>query len=344
MDFIAPDVKEEPLDPDAIIVKADEVDEAGADISAISPTNASESEFNDRIESRRQHDAQTSSPKILANAVPSPPRPIPRPILRREGSAPSPPKQPPPPAPLKEPVELEGRPTDSLSLQQLKKLVGDLHKIEPTAYAYEYSETRGFAEEVQEWFVYNEEERLMLLRAKEDFEERWAETFSTGMNEDEDITSWVEATEDDRSTFTKTALSRLEDEGEDDIGERVKNLECLSYIALGVWGDAAGRQVDEKGAPDSESKTDDHRNSEDTEHSDPQSQVNWMTAGASLLCRFGAVKTIVNIFKKLWESEQSVSRLAFSLIDNDGSLHADSLSIVEISQNLRTYLRNLSPR
>ncbi len=40
-------------DNEAIIVKADEVDEAGADISTISPENASESEFTDRIETRR---------------------------------------------------------------------------------------------------------------------------------------------------------------------------------------------------------------------------------------------------------------------------------------------------
>ncbi|KAL9633784.1 MAG: hypothetical protein Q9164_004495, partial [Protoblastenia rupestris] len=144
---------------EAIIVKADEVDEAGADISTISPQNASdESDFNARIESRRAQDAQSvSSPKILANAVPSLPRPISRPILRREGSTPAPPQQPPPPAPP-QPREEGGNGTDSLSLLQLRRLVSDLPKIEPTAYAYEHDETRTFPEELEEWFQYIEEE------------------------------------------------------------------------------------------------------------------------------------------------------------------------------------------
>jgi len=54
-------------DSEAIIVKADEVDESGADISTISPSDAaeSESEFNARIESRRAQDAQPRSWPML---------------------------------------------------------------------------------------------------------------------------------------------------------------------------------------------------------------------------------------------------------------------------------------
>ena len=306
MDFIAPDPKEEALDTDAIIVKADEVDEAGADISAISPTNASESEFNERIENRRQHDAQTSSPKLLANAVPSPPRVSVRPLLKREGSAPSPPKQPPPPAPSKEIADLDSRPPDSLSLQQLKKLVGDLHKVEPTAYAYEYSETGSFVEEIQEWFVYNEEERLMLLQSREDFEQRWIDFSSNLSKEGCNTQCWVEASNEDRKAFTDSVLRDLECQEDDDIAGRVKDLECLSYIGLGAWGDTAGLPVEIDRGAASDPKW---QGGDIHERSDPQSQVSWMKSGALLLCQVGAINAIVKICKKLWDSEQSVSRL-----------------------------------
>ena len=303
MDFPAPAPSEDPLDPDAIIVKADEVDEAGADISAISPsTTTSESDFNARIENRRAADAQ-SSPKILANAVPSPPRPLPRPILRRDGSAPAPPKQP-PPAPPKE----DDRNTDSLSLQQLKKLVGGLEKVEPTAYAYEYAETRGLKEEVQEWFAYTEEERLMLLRAKEDFEEKWNEMFTVGMEEGVEVKSWVDANAEDREGFLMVITKWMIEN--DDIATRVKGLECLSYIALGAWGDSVGivteADENEPSSPTAERKPVERPQSERGEK--PGSQLDWIYKGTQILCTIGVAPKVVQMLKRLWENEQSVSR------------------------------------
>lgn len=113
-----------PDDTAAIIVKADEVDESGADISTISPTDNTPSEFEARIETRRAQDAQVGgTPRVLANAVASPAKPSTRPILRRERSAPPPPQQPPPPAPSQ---QRDAGATDSLSLQQLRRLVTDL--------------------------------------------------------------------------------------------------------------------------------------------------------------------------------------------------------------------------
>lgn len=49
----------------------------------------------------------------------------------------------------------------------------DLPKLEATAYAYDYSETRSLPEELEEWFSYTEEERYILLRAKQTFDEKW---------------------------------------------------------------------------------------------------------------------------------------------------------------------------
>ena len=303
--------QEESSDIDAIIVKADEIDEAGADISTISPTNShSESDFNNRIESRRAQDAQTiGSPKILANAVPSPPRPNSRPILRREGSTPAPPQQPPPPAPPRQ--QEESNPTDSLSLLQLRRLVGDLPKIEPTAYAYEYEETRSFPEELQEWFQYSEEERYMLLRAKEGFEEQWEYT-NTGKRDTRDADlGWTDVRDQDREKFVEGAARALESE---DLATRVKSLGCMTYIALGCWGDTSGVEK-ETGEHDLLHFAAEWLESQSTK---PKFQLDWIVNGVRLLCVHSILQRLVGILNALWDSEQSVSRLPLpTLIKND---------------------------
>ena len=285
---------------DAIIVKADEVDESGADISTISPTDTSELEFTERIESRRAYDAQ-SSPKILANAVPSPPRAINRPILRRENSAPPPPQQAPPPAPPQRQEE-QRNPTDSLSLLELKKLVTDLPKLEPTAYAYDYSETSSFPEELEEWFSYTEEERYMLLRAKQTFDEKWEQAQAEQPVPSDKALQWQDVSAEDRESFMIGAIQALQNP---DISSRVKSLECLSYVALGGWGDTAGVEKEDQGsdlgAVDSRWL--------DSSTAKPKLQLKWILNGTRMLCELNAVQKLLGVLVKLWESEQSVSPL-----------------------------------
>jgi len=285
-----------PTETDAIIVKADEIDEAGADISTISPTDAPESDFTARIESRRAQDAH-SSPKTLANAVPSPPKVVVRPILRREGSAPAPPQQPPPPAP---PPRGESNPTDSLSLQQLKRIVTDLPKLEPAAYAYEYAETRPFPEELEEWFQYTEEERYMLLRAKQTFIEKW-EQAQAERPDPSDAIEWTDVEAEGRESFIHGAIQALDNT---EVSSRVKSLECLSYVALGAWGDTSGV---EKGDQVSLLPADDKWLS--SQSTKPKYQLGWILDGARLLCDSGAAQKLVDVLGRLWDSEQSVSRL-----------------------------------
>lgn len=285
---------------DAIIVKADEVDESGADISTISPTDAPESEFTERIESRRAHDAQ-SSPKILANAVPSPPRAANRPVLRREGSAPPPPQQAPPPAPPQRQEE-QRNPTDSLSLLELKRLVTDLPKFEPTAYAYDYSETRSFPEELEEWFSYTEEERYMLLRAKQTFNEKWEQAQAEQPVSSDKALQWQDVSKEDRESFMVGAIQALQNP---DISSRVKSLECLTYVALGVWGDTAGVEKEDQGSD----LTAADNKWLDSSNTKPKLQLKWIVNGTRMLCELGAAQKLLDVMIKLWESEQSVSPL-----------------------------------
>lgn len=295
-----------PQDSEAIIVKADEVDESGADISTISPNDATESEsdFNARIESRRAQDAQPrphGSPKILANAVPSPPNPIARPILRREGSAPAPPQQPPPPAPPQA-QEDTSNPTDSLSLLQLKRLVTDLPKLEPTAYAYDYAETRSFPEEIEEWFSYTEEERYMLLRAKQTFDDKWEQAQAERPDPSDKALGWTDVDLEDRESFIIGAIKALENP---EISSRVKSLECISYVSLGIWGDTAGVDMTKDDVEFLPSDS----NWLDSPTTKAKLQLQWIVNGTKMLCKHGAVQKLLDTLIRLWESEQSVSPL-----------------------------------
>ena len=306
MDFTEPDGPNE--EGDAIIVKADEVDESGADISTISPTDAPESEFTERIESRRVHDAQ-SSPKILANAVPSPPRAVNRPILRREGSAPPPPQQAPPPAPPQRQEE-QKNPTDSLSLLELKRLVTDLPRLEPKAYAYDYSETRSFPEELEEWFSYTEEERYMLLRAKQTFDEKWEQAQAERPVSSDKAIQWQDVSREDRESFMNGAIQALQNP---EISSRVRSLECLSYVALGVWGDTAGIEKDIQGSNPTAADSICLASS----NTKPNLQLKWIVNGTKMLCELDAVQKLLDVLERLWDSEQSVSPLLSTQLVSD---------------------------
>ena len=285
---------------EAIIVKADEVDEAGSDISTISPTDSSESEFTDRIETRRAQDAQPGgSPKKLANEVT---KSLSRPILRREGSAPAPPKQPPPPAPPQKQEET-GNSTDSLSLLQLKRLVTDLPKIEPTAYAYDYAETRSFPEELQEWFQYSEQERHVLLKAKHTFIQTWEQAHSERPESSDEALEWTDVEEEDRVWFMRCAIKALDSNPS---ASRMKSLECISYIALGAWDDTAGV---EGNISDGITISDEDLKWVESRKINSSVQLSWMVRGANILLGNGAVQKLVKLLHHMWNSEQSVSRL-----------------------------------
>lgn len=283
----------------AIIVKADEVDEAGADISTISRRNSSSAEFDERIESRRVQDAQaTGSPKILANAVPSPPKSLQRPTLRRDGSTTLPPQQPPPPAPLQQRDE-PGNHSDSLSLMQLKRLVTDLPKLEPIAYAYEYENTRSFPEELEEWFQYTEEERHNLLGAKQTFETKWEQAQASRHDSSQKVLEWTEVDPLDRENFVIGCLQAL---ASSEISVRVKILECISYVALGIWGETAGLGSGYMSQNTLQGET----KSLDSRYDIFKSQMKWISDGANLLCRVGAVRGLIDVLRTFVENDQSV--------------------------------------
>ena len=267
-----------------IIVRADEVDEAGADISTISSTD--EEELRSRIEARRRQDLETpGTSKVLANAVPDSDAPqATRPILRREGSAPPPPpRQPPPPAPP--PDEASG--AESLSLAQLRNLVTNLPKLEPTAYAYTYDDTRTFPEELEEWFQYSEEDRSLLNGARRSFEEK----FGTFGRENVDTQAgWHGLSEQYRELFVQGLLSDLEDLS---LGLSTKSLECVAYLAMGVWKEYAARVGDPALSEERDSK-----------YRRTHAQLRCIMENGKLLCRLGALPILYGIVRDVCNDQQ----------------------------------------
>ena len=280
-----------------IVVRADEVDEAGTDISPI--TSNGDEDLSERVEARRQQDLQNaSSPKPLANAALGAPKPPVRPILRRDTSALPPPKQPPPPAPPQQQDEA-GNAADSLTLAQLKDIVKDLPKLEPVAYAYTYEDTRSLPEELEEWFQYTEEDRDMLSRAEETFEEKIsAFDFERPPAASTSTYPWLELPVECRDMFVTRQLADLALLSPPTIAE---NLEAVAYIALGVWKETAWLK-DEVPAEDEhgyEPPNDKYRKTD--------GQLKWIVNAAEMLCRLGTVPLLYDIMRHIYDNDESVA-------------------------------------
>ncbi|MCJ1247825.1 Factor arrest protein 11 [Trapelia coarctata] len=213
-----------------IIVRADEMDETGTNISTILPEDGGD--FEARVEARREQDIQSiGSPKELANSVSNLPEPPVRPILRREGSAPPPPRQPPPPAPPSQ----EDAPVmaDSLSLAELRNMVRDFPKSEAAAYAYEYEDTRTFPEELEEWFQYTREDNDFVIRAKKAFEDSFLEFLEKDrITSAAQATRWLGLRPGIRGSFLDHQVRGLDTLATPRV---MRNLDSIAHIAMGMW-------------------------------------------------------------------------------------------------------------
>lgn len=176
----------------------------------------------------------------LAAAQPSPSRqafamPM-RPQLRRDGSATIPLQPPPAPPPSTEPPP---PPTDSLSLLQLKSLVREVPRVEPTPYAFVYQDAQSLPEEVEEWFAYTTPERANILRAQSCYATEWG-LFNDWSLDDDSSQDWTKTPKEKRREFIASLLRGLQ---EPNIERRLEQLEALVYIVLGCWHETAGLEA-----------------------------------------------------------------------------------------------------
>lgn len=272
-------------------VKADEVDQTGADISPVPDDQLMEEVAEGlRQEQEEQVSQSISSAPTELPAQPGKPK---RPELRRETSAPPPPLQPPPPAPIQQNAE---RAPDSLSLAQLRRLMQEMPRVEQPAYAFEYADAQPFVEEVEEWFQYNEFDRVMLMGMKSSFEHKW-NIFCEGQASLTQPLSWLETTDDVRKSFMEQTLKGLRDS---DLYARIEALESVCYALTGVWGVTAGRAVPEY--PEDLSP----RTVEQTPKF-KSLQIRWIESSVNLIQECSGIEMLLEYFARVFEKQRTLS-------------------------------------
>jgi N1221-like protein len=253
-----------------IIVRADEVDQDGTAIQSPGkqlPLSALD-----------QRDGASPATNRMSQARST------RPILRRDGSAPPPPSQPPPAAPPQQ-QDLD-TPTDSLSLPQLRQLVSQFPKAEQRAYAFQYADAESFAQEIEEWFQYSEQDGNMILSARETFEQKWRAFLEAHRGLDEEDLTWLDVSEGLRKKILSSVLSSL---NHSDQITRTEALEVIFYILGGVWATTAGlERHDEAEKQSSEEDADEEVN---------PIQIEWMHVGADLLVECSGLQSLYDCTK-----------------------------------------------
>ncbi|KAI9746373.1 MAG: Factor arrest protein 11 [Claussenomyces sp. TS43310] len=211
-----------------------------------------------------------------------------RPQLQRNQPQPPPQHQPPPPP---APQQI-GSPADSLSLMQLKRIVTDFPRADPTAYAFTYSDTASYEEEVDEWFSYNKAEFLRLRRAHDTFERRWKKF---------EAKSWSQAERSAKKAFVQRGINGLH---ATDLPRRCKSLQILLHTVLGVWRESAGNAASLNSAATEKAKD---KGEEKLRSAATKSQIEAIKDGILLLTECGGVEPIYDVLKKaldrLWGDE-----------------------------------------
>lgn len=183
-------------------------------------------------------------------------------------------------------------PEDSLSLMQLRKLVTEMPRIEPTPYAFEYADAQGLPEELEEWFGYGVEETAMLLKAQGSFGEVWA-AWDAGEGDEE----WVEVEEGKRREFVDSLVKRIG--SQTDPAERLRGLEALAYLALGVWGETAGLEdpTDQSPSPDKVKSLRDESTDTEATYSKSAVQIGWVKRNVQMIYDCNGIQAIYDFMR-----------------------------------------------
>ncbi|OKL62634.1 hypothetical protein UA08_01385 [Talaromyces atroroseus] len=299
--------------PGHVIVKADEVDQTGTDISPV-PDEQLMAEVNGlTLEPSPVFEEQIQAAPSSGN-----PRSTARPGITRDSAAPPPPMQPPPPAPGQNAAELA---PDSLSLAQLKRIVQDIPRTEQQAYAFHYADCQSFPEEIDEWFQYSEPERMMLVGSKVSFHQQWKE-FCHQRSVDTN-SSWIDAQRDYQKAFLKHLLVGLDDS---DLFSRIEALEAICYVLCGVWGLTGGKSIEDYPQnPTAE---------EESENPKSKSlQIKWIVDNVLLLDECDGISKLYEYMRSVYDKE--ASSLDSDSVDlDDEKEHATYLIAREREANL----------
>ncbi|KAF2491751.1 N1221-domain-containing protein [Lophium mytilinum] len=233
-------------------------------------------------------------------------RPIPpRPNLRRENSVPSPaPLHLPPPAPPAPPPDALNT-TDSLSLVQLRRLVDNMPRVEPTPYAFTYEDASTFEEELEEWFSYGVEEQAMILKSQSSFAQEWGSynglVFIRGSAYEEGNLDWATTSIEQKEEFVQKILAGIK---QSDSNARLQNLETIVYLLLGCWYETAGHTLAE-GRDDVDEEADTASKRKSPNNKFPQSglQIEWIYKNIQTVLDCGGLQVIFDALRKAFLRE-----------------------------------------
>jgi hypothetical protein len=167
-------------------------------------------------------------------------------------------------------------------------------KMEQPAYAFQYADCQPFPEELNEWFQYNETDRLMLLGSKASFEQCW----SSFLHEDSPApsdgdASWTDVDDNARKQFlTKT----IRDLNNGYLFTSIEALEIICYALCGVWGITAGKVSDDY---PQDPLT---REAEETPR-DKSLQISWMEKNALLVQQCGGIPALFDYMVQVFDND-----------------------------------------
>jgi len=181
---------------------------------------------------------------------------------------------------------------------QLRRIVIEFPKADPTSYAFTYADAATFEEEIDEWFSYNEAEFKRLQKARDTFDRRWKKSL---MLDDAEV-NWIQARNLQREEFVEGEVNGLL---ATDLRRRCKCLQTILHVVLGVWNETAGfkpevseakgKETEEKAEPEDEPR----KKTRATE-----SQLKHMKAGILLVAKGDGIarlfQVMQNAFKRLW--------------------------------------------
>jgi hypothetical protein len=182
---------------------------------------------------------------------------------------------------------------------QLRRIVSEFPRIDPTSYAFTYADTATFEEEVDEWFSYNEAEFRRLQRAKGTFERRWRKFAGK---------EWAEADQAEKEKFLKQESNGLL---ATDLRRRCKSLQTILHVMLGVWHENAGKTAEPLESKGKEKEDDEDSSDSPEEDAKPKpktkatkSQLDYMKSGILLVAEADGIRHLFRVmqdaFNRLW--------------------------------------------
>ena len=205
---------------------------------------------------------------------------------------------------------------DPLSLGQIKRLVNDISMAEPAPYAFTYSDTASFREELEEWFTYDKAEQEMLLATWTSFSKLWGAFQKTLKSEsiaDAELNSdWVESTDLVRFRFIEDLMKGLQ---QHDIEERLQHIEALTYIALGSWHETAGLELEKDHKllfTESDNK---YLSQDEGDCTYAQSQLYWITMNMKFIASCGIVQSVMDLLFEICQQERYWLIISFRILN-----------------------------